>query len=104
MHLDHNVPPHVVKARYDYGSMHTACLEETRTQLLDKIFTWALGRSSDVEASPPTVSSDGKQPNIFWLNGQAGTGKSTVAYTVAQWSHKKKALGASFFCSRSDAD
>ena len=45
-----------------------------------------------------------KQPNIFWLNGLAGTGKTTVAYTIAQWCHAKGFLGASFFCSRSIAD
>ncbi|KAJ6630290.1 WD40-repeat-containing domain protein [Mycena sp. CBHHK59/15] len=43
---------------------------------------------------------------IFWLNGSAGTGKTTIAYTVA---HKCKAkepsvLGACFFCSRDDAE
>jgi ABC-type dipeptide/oligopeptide/nickel transport system ATPase component len=37
---------------------------------------------------------------LFWLNGQAGTGKSTIALTVAQRFHDEKRLGASFFFSR----
>ena len=39
---------------------------------------------------------------IFWLGGMAGTGKSTVAYTLCQHLREEKRLGASFFCSRND--
>jgi hypothetical protein len=38
---------------------------------------------------------------IFWLNGLAGTGKSTIARTVA---HKYSKNGASFFFSRGGGD
>jgi len=42
------------------------------------------------------VSSD-LSPPLFWLRGSAGSGKSTIAYSIAQeWSHS----GASFFFSR----
>ncbi|KAJ7924684.1 hypothetical protein B0H13DRAFT_1601442, partial [Mycena leptocephala] len=43
---------------------------------------------------------------IFWLSGSAGTGKTTIAYTVSQHcsSRKPGILGASFFCSRDDAN
>jgi len=44
------------------------------------------------------------QGQIFWLDGMAGTGKSTIVQTIACCYHKTKELGASFFCSRSDAD
>jgi hypothetical protein len=37
---------------------------------------------------------------VFWLNGLAGTGKTTVAQSVASLMVDKKWLGASFFCSR----
>lgn len=37
---------------------------------------------------------------IFWLNGVAGTGKSTIARTVARTFDKEQLLGASFFFSR----
>jgi hypothetical protein len=42
--------------------------------------------------------------HIFWLNGMAGTGKSTIARTVARKYHEEKRLGASFFFSRSGRD
>ena len=41
---------------------------------------------------------------IFWLNGMAGTGKSTIARTVARKYHDQKRLGASFFFSRGGGD
>jgi len=45
----------------------------------------------------------GKSP-IFWLNGLAGTGKSTIAQTVAERLFADGRLGASFFCSRAFED
>jgi len=41
---------------------------------------------------------------IFWLNGMAGTGKSTIARTVAQELAEKKRLAASFFFTRGKKD
>ncbi|KAE8443107.1 hypothetical protein EG329_002351 [Mollisiaceae sp. DMI_Dod_QoI] len=41
---------------------------------------------------------------IFWLNGIAGTGKSTVARTIARTYHDRDNLGASFFFSRGGGD
>ena len=37
---------------------------------------------------------------VFWLNGLAGTGKSTIAQTFANITFAEGKLGASFFCSR----
>ena len=51
--------------------------------LLDEIERWA---------------EDLNGPPIFWLNGLAGTGKSTIAHTVAKRCFAKGILGASFFC------
>ena len=42
--------------------------------------------------------------SIFWINGSAGTGKTTIAYTVAEECSKHKILGASFFCSHDDTE
>ncbi|KAF8748172.1 WD40 repeat-like protein [Rhizoctonia solani] len=39
-----------------------------------------------------------------WMNGMAGTGKTTIAYTVCSKLDKSNRLGASFFCSRSIAE
>lgn len=41
---------------------------------------------------------------IFWLNGLAGTGKSTIARTVARRYFEQKRLGASFFFTRGGGD
>jgi hypothetical protein len=41
---------------------------------------------------------------IFWLNGLAGTGKSTIAQTFAKIAFAEGKLGASFFCSRDFED
>jgi hypothetical protein len=56
---------------------------------LDKIESW----SKDYEMSP-----------VYWLNGLAGTGKSTIAQTIAERLFTDGRLGASFFCSRDFED
>ena len=47
---------------------------------------------------------DGQDHRVFWLNGLAGTGKSTIAQTFAEISFADGKLGASFFCSRDFED
>jgi len=65
------------------------CLPNTRVDLLKQIMTW---------------SNDSHGACIFWLNGVAGTGKSTIARTVARtWSDQRR-LGASFFFSKGLGD
>ena len=46
---------------------------------------------------------DFSRPHLFWLNGMAGIGKTTVAKTVCELATKKGVLIASFFFSR-DSD
>ena len=43
---------------------------------------------------------DKQDHRVFWLNGLAGTGKSTIAQSFAEISFADGNLGASFFCSR----
>jgi hypothetical protein len=78
-------------AEFDsYADQHEDfCLPGTRIELLSQISDWA-------------ESSDGKC--IFWLNGMAGTGKSTIARTVAGSFKDKGQLGATFFFKRGEAD
>ena len=45
----------------------------------------------------------GKSP-VYWLNGLAGTGKTTIAKTIAERLFADGRLGASFFCSRDFKD
>ncbi|CAE6411947.1 unnamed protein product [Rhizoctonia solani] len=37
---------------------------------------------------------------VYWLNGMAGTGKTTIAYSLCTKLESKRQLTASFFCSR----
>jgi WD40 repeat protein len=64
-------------------------MESTRVQLLADVMSWA--------ESPDA-------PVVFWLNGLAGTGKSTVARTICEHLSHKGMLGASFFISRQVAE
>ena len=47
---------------------------------------------------------DFDKPSVYWLNGLAGTGKSTIAQTIAERTFADGRLGASFFCSRDFED
>ena len=47
---------------------------------------------------------DPKDRHVFWLNGLAGTGKSTIAQTFSEMVANVGILGASFFCSRDYLD
>ena len=78
-------------ATYDSGvdSELATCLPGTRAKLLNDIDKWA----TDVGGE-----------RIFWLCGKAGTGKSTIARTVAQRLDDNGLLGASFFFKRGHAD
>ncbi|KAJ7429375.1 hypothetical protein B0H11DRAFT_1112288 [Mycena galericulata] len=71
------------------GPARRACTPDTRVALMNGLEQWAFDASPD--ASP-----------IFWLSGLAGTGKSTVAYTLCHFLRQKDRLGASFFCSRNN--
>ena len=68
---------------------NSRCLANTRVVLQLQIKEWAKNRN-------------GKP--IFWLNGMAGTGKSTVARTVAQSFADEGQLGASFFFKKGEGD
>jgi hypothetical protein len=73
-----------------YAEEHNArCYQGTRAELLRQIRTWA---------------SDPGRECIFWLNGMAGTGKSTISRTVAQIFSNEGKLGASFFFKRGEGD
>ena len=75
-------------AGHQHGNRN-GCLEGTREGVLEEIERWA----EDPEKSP-----------VFWLNGLAGTGKTTIAQTVSERVFAKGRLGASFFCSRDFED
>ncbi|QRV98266.1 Vegetative incompatibility protein HET-E-1 [Ceratobasidium sp. AG-Ba] len=63
----------------------TGCTENTRVDVLRDIYNWARGQWPQ---------------KIYWLNGMAGTGKTTIAYSLCKRLEEEKMLAASFFCSR----
>ncbi|EFR03715.1 vegetative incompatibility protein HET-E-1 [Nannizzia gypsea CBS 118893] len=81
----------VVKgAEFDsYENKHDECLPGTRVDLLQEVEEWA--ESAQAKC-------------IFWLNGMAGTGKSTISQTVANRLDERNLLGASFFFKRNEED
>jgi len=69
------------------------CTAGTRVKILEDITKWANDSSSG-------------SPCVFWLTGQAGSGKTTIAYTIAKRFEKDGAadqltvLRGNFLCSR----
>ena len=78
----------VLNAGYQYGH-HDKCLPGTRESVLRDLIFWA---------------KEPQEQNVFWLNGLAGTGKSTIAQSFTEAVAKRGLLGASFFCSRDYLD
>jgi len=58
------------------------------------------GTRRDILSQLERWLNDEADKQVFWLNGLAGTGKSTIAQTFAETSFADGKLGASFFCSR----
>ncbi|KAL7815810.1 hypothetical protein V8C26DRAFT_401632 [Trichoderma gracile] len=73
------------------GASRMECLPQTRVRLLDDICDWL----DDFESS---------QKHLYWLQGKAGTGKSTIAHTVVSRMAKRKRIAASFFFKRGEGD
>jgi hypothetical protein len=66
------------------------CTKGTRVGILDNIAAWAR------DDSP-------QSPLVYWLTGQAGSGKTSIATSIAaefSGANEGIALGANFFCSR----
>lgn len=77
------------------------CLEETRVKLLEKIsdYLYCSDKLSAEEQDVLTKS----LPELFWLCGMAGSGKSSVATTVAADIEEMKDFSLTcFFCQRDD--
>ncbi|KAF8704497.1 hypothetical protein AX14_013936 [Amanita brunnescens Koide BX004] len=84
--------PHVVfSALYNSGVRDgehaVTCQPETQTKVLGDIRSWI----------------DGTTP-MCWLSGPAGTGKTTVAHTIAEEYDKRGLLAATFFFWRKTGD
>ena len=72
------------------------CTDGTRVKILKDITKWA----NDCSLA---------SPRVFWLTGQAGSGKTTIAYTISKLfdsfeedgnANQRTVLGGNFLCSR----
>ncbi|KAL5614321.1 uncharacterized protein BROUX77_000158 [Berkeleyomyces rouxiae] len=68
---------------------NAVCLPGTRMELITDVKTWA---------------SDSSSKSLFWLNGMAGTGKSTISRTICRDFAECGQLAASFFFKRGEGD
>jgi len=80
----HHLPSAVFEAQPD----STGCMPGTRVQFLEQVLTLLTARTG---------------PHIAWIAGMAGTGKTSIVYTLCLllWVDATVFLGGSFFCSRS---
>ncbi|KAF8239905.1 hypothetical protein L208DRAFT_1449630 [Tricholoma matsutake] len=73
----------VVIDEYD----RSTCLPNTRLEVIKSITEWIADESND-------------RKQVFWLNGLAGSGKSTLSTTIAHMMRDLHRLGAFFFFDR----
>ncbi|KAG8780899.1 hypothetical protein FRC12_022473 [Ceratobasidium sp. 428] len=80
---------HAPEAHYRYAGPgavpRNGCMQNTRVAVLQDLQDWVYY---------------GRSRNILWLNGTAGTGKTTVMYSLCEYLEGSGRLSASFFCSR----
>jgi len=69
----------------EYNRM--ACLAKTRLDVIKSVTDWITDESND-------------QKRVLWLYGVAGSGKSTIATTIAWMMRELHRLGAFFFSTR----
>ncbi|KAG2060374.1 hypothetical protein BDR06DRAFT_872822, partial [Suillus hirtellus] len=67
------------------------CLPGTRTNVLSQITEW-------INDSGDTAQ------RVLWLSGPAGTGKSAIAHTIANWFNDLGGLGSCFCFDRNQTD
>jgi hypothetical protein len=79
----------VKTAFHDRAGAPAPCLEGTRVQLLEDVAKWM---------------AETNEKTVFWLTGVAGTGKTTVAKSIADMANKDKYLVVTFFFSHTSAD
>ncbi|KAK0757130.1 hypothetical protein N5P37_010659 [Trichoderma harzianum] len=75
----------------EYGRRHSECLPQTREEILKDICDWLDGNTSP-------------QKYLYWLQGKAGTGKSTIARTIVSRMARQNRIAANFFFKRGEGD
>jgi len=64
------------------------CTAETREKILEDLKGWVV---------------DPKGAKVYWMNGMAGTGKTTILYSLCKWLEENAQLGGNYFCSRTSS-
>ena len=75
-------------ADLEYGPQVSECMEGTRRYILANVEQWV---------------ADFNAPNILWLKGHPGVGKSAIAASVVESLRAKERFGCSFFFQRQQA-
>ncbi|CUA76344.1 Vegetative incompatibility protein HET-E-1 [Podospora anserina] [Rhizoctonia solani] len=65
------------------------CTKNTRNTILEESLAWSEGSEC---------------AKVYWMNGMAGTGKTTIAYSLCERLEARKQLAASFFCTRASPE
>ncbi|KIK54029.1 hypothetical protein GYMLUDRAFT_178021, partial [Collybiopsis luxurians FD-317 M1] len=73
------------EAFHDHRVGRPACTQGTRVEILEKI----IKRANTL-----------KGPQVYWIGGMAGTGKSTIVRSLCKTFEKENLLAGAFFCSR----
>jgi len=85
----HFVPDALYNSTKRQAEHAVICQPDTQAKVLDDIRSWAAGTTS----TP-----------VCWLSGPAGTGKTTVAHTIAEEYDKSGQLAAAYFFWRKTGD
>jgi len=72
-------------SRYSTTIKRRGCTAETREKILEDLKEWV---------------GDPDGAKVYWMNGMAGTGKTTILYSLCEWLAKNRRLGGDYFCSR----
>ncbi|KAH9852378.1 hypothetical protein C2E23DRAFT_903842 [Lenzites betulinus] len=92
---------YTIQARFDFHkSGRSACDSNTRREALATVYAWLRPDDPRLSEYPAPLHNVRPENPVFWINGLAGTGKSTLAQTIAHWCEDVDFLGATFFCAR----
>ncbi|KAG9119525.1 hypothetical protein FRC07_005411, partial [Ceratobasidium sp. 392] len=80
-----NAPTAIYRSTVSDSLGRVGCTPNTCVDVLEQLLSW---------------TRDSESEKVYWLNGMAGTGKTTIAYTLCDHLQRARQLGASFFYSR----
>ncbi|KAF4609717.1 hypothetical protein D9613_011997 [Agrocybe pediades] len=75
----------IYNSEYSTAVKRRGCTASTREQILDDLREWV---------------HDPQGSRVYWINGMAGTGKTTILYSFCKWLEDNNRLAGNFFCSR----